>query len=185
MSTCELAQGAACEDIVFFGFKRQPCGQSYRFHAKTYHGLHQRGVDDLAVERQTALCLQLLQDLLEHLVANAGLRQAVTEQPASLGARDAAAFGQVQKTQEAAAVQQLILQRVIDQAVQLLQHQELDHQDRRLRRTAASGTRRTWRSHIDSCCQRREIHMLGQDNQHVAKFLAPVFTLLLGEQTDL
>lgn len=101
-----------------------------------------RGVDDLAAACQIALRQQLLPDLLEYLVAYAGPRQAITEQPDRLGVRDANAFSQVQETQEAAAAQQLILRRVIGQIVQLLQYQDLDYQDRRVRRTAALGTRR-------------------------------------------
>lgn len=34
----ELAQGAAWDDVVSFGFKCQTCGQSFRLHAETYHG---------------------------------------------------------------------------------------------------------------------------------------------------
>jgi hypothetical protein len=34
----ELAQGAAWNDLVSFGFKCQACGQSFRLHAETYHG---------------------------------------------------------------------------------------------------------------------------------------------------
>jgi len=56
-----------------------------------------------------------LLDLLEHLVAYASLGQTVTEQPNRLGIRDAAALGQVEETQEAAAIQHLILQRVVGQ----------------------------------------------------------------------
>lgn len=67
-------------------------------------GMHQRGIDDLAATRQIILGQQLLLDLLECLIAHTSMRQAVTEQPDHLGVRDAAALGQIQKTQEAATI---------------------------------------------------------------------------------
>nr|WP_206759108.1 MULTISPECIES: hypothetical protein [unclassified Massilia] len=123
-------------------------------------------------------------DLLEYLIAYASLCQAITEQPDRLGVGDAAAFRQIQETQEAAAVQQLVLQRVVGQVVELLQHQNPDHQDRRVRRTAALGARRTRRGGIDARRQRLEIHVLGQAHQRIAQLCSPVLTLLLGKQTD-
>ena len=48
--------------------------------------------------------------------------------------------------QDLPVVQQLIFQRVIGQVVELLKHQDLDHQHRRIRRTATLGARRPRRA---------------------------------------
>ena len=87
------------------------------------------------------LLLQLLLDLLEHECAGAGLGQAVAQQPDRLGVGDAAAFDQIEELQEATPVEQLIFQRVIGQVVELLEHQDLDHQHGRIWWATAFGTR--------------------------------------------
>lgn len=130
--------------------------------------VHERSVDDLAATGQIPLRQQLRLDLLEYLIAYAGLGQAVTEQPDCFRILNATAVGQIQEAQEAAAVQQLILQRVIGQVVELLQYQDLDHQDRRIRRSATFGARWTRGGCIDPCGQRVKIHVLGQADQRIA-----------------
>lgn len=68
-----------------------------------------------------------LLDLLENLMAQANLHQTITKQPYRFGVGDATALGHIQETREAAAVQQLVFQRVIGKVVELLQHQNLEH----------------------------------------------------------
>lgn len=147
--------------------------------------LHQRGIDSMAAARHIAVLVQLLLDLFEHLGARAGLGQAVTEHPYRLGIGHAAAVGQTQKLQEAAAVQQLVFQRVVGQVVELLKHQNPHHQQGRIRRTAALGTRWPRYRSIDPSRQGGKVHMLGQTHQRATDLAAPVFTLMLCTQTDL
>jgi len=146
--------------------------------------LHQQGVDDLATARHVALLLELLLDLLEHQRARAGLRQAIAEQPNRLGIGDAAAFGQIQKLQETTAVQQLVFQRVVSQVVELLEHQNFDHQHGRIWRTAALGARWPRRGGVDAAGQRFEVHMLGQADQRITDLGAPILALMFGKQAD-
>jgi len=104
-----------------------------------YWRLHQRGINDLTAAGNVAMFLQLLLGLLDHQRAGARLGQAVAEQPDRLGVGDIAALGQLQKLQETAPVEQLVLERVVGQVVKLLEHQDLDHQHSRIRRTTAFG----------------------------------------------
>jgi hypothetical protein len=53
--------------------------------------LDQRGIDDLPAVRHLAVLVRLLLELLEDLVTDTSLGQAVTEQRDRLSARDAAA----------------------------------------------------------------------------------------------
>ena len=99
-----------------------------------------RDIDGLSAAGKIALRLQLLLDLLAYLIAHTSLSKTVTKQPDRLGVRDAAALGQVEEAEEVAAVQQLILQRVVGQIVQLLQPMDSGHQNRRVRWTTSFGT---------------------------------------------
>ena len=74
--------------------------------------LHQGSVDDLAAARQVAMC-QLLLHLVKQFGTQARLRQAVAEQPDRLGVGDCAALGKAEKLQKTAAIQQLILERIV------------------------------------------------------------------------
>lgn len=56
--------------------------------------------------------------------------------------REGAALGKTEKSQEAAAIQQLLLDRLVSQIAALLQDQYLGHQDGGIWRTATLGTRR-------------------------------------------
>ena len=64
--------------------------------------------------------------------------------------------------QEAGAVPQLTLLRVISQDVELLQYQGLDYQDRQIGKIPTLNTPRAWRGGVDPCRKRLEIHMFGQ-----------------------
>jgi hypothetical protein len=97
---------------------------------------------------------QLLLHLVEPLGAQASLRQTVAEQPDRLGIGDRAALGKTEKLQKAAAVKQLILACVVGQIVELLQDQDLGHQDGWIRRPASLGARRARQGGIDFVCKR-------------------------------
>jgi len=84
--------------------------------------MNQAGVDDLAAARRLVLRQQLLLGLLENLVIGAGMGQSITEQADRLGVRNAASIGQVQKAQEAAMIQKLVLKRVFGHSAELLQN---------------------------------------------------------------
>ena len=88
-----------------------------------------------------AVFLQLLLPLLEHLRVHGGLSQAVREPSDRLSVGDAAALGQIKKLQKAAPIEQLIFQYLVGQVVELLKYQNFYHQQGRIRRTTAFGTR--------------------------------------------
>jgi hypothetical protein len=104
--------------------------------------LHQRSIDDLAATRLIALRQQLLLSFIKQLCSQSCLCQAIPKQPDRLRIGNRAAVGQSEKLQEATTVQQLVFKRVVGQVVELLQHQNLDHQNRRVRWSATFGARR-------------------------------------------
>lgn len=126
---------------------------------------------------------QLLLHLVKQLGAQACLRQAVAKQPYRLCVGNCTAVGQAQIRQEATAVEQLIFERVVSEIVELLQHQNLDHQNCRIRWPAALGPRRTWHSGINTSGQRSEVHMFGKASQGITQFLSTVPALFFGKQT--
>jgi hypothetical protein len=101
-----------------------------------------------------------------------------------LGIGNTTALGQVQELQEAAAVQQLILERVVGQVVELLQHQDLHHQQGWIRRATAFGARWPRCGGINGGGQRLEVHMLGQTNQRISDLGTAVFAFVFCKQAD-
>ena len=73
------------------------------------------------------------------------------------------------KLQEAAAVRQRILERVVGQIAALLQHQDLVHHDDSVRRPAALGARRARRRNIDLFGQRRTVDRLAHADKWIAQ----------------
>src|SRR5471030_450526 len=63
-------------------------------------------------------------------------------------------------------------------------HQYLDHQHRRIWRTAAFGARRPWSGAVDAGGQRLEVHVFGQADQRVANLGTPIFAFMFGKQAD-
>jgi hypothetical protein len=147
--------------------------------------LDKRRIDDLAAACQIAVRQQLLLHLVEQLGAKARLGQAVAEEPDRLGIGDRAALGQAEKLQEAAAVQQLILECVVGQVVELLQDQYLGHQNRGIRRPSALGTRWARQGGIDFVGKRRKVDMLAQADEWIAQLRTSVATFFFGKQARL
>jgi hypothetical protein len=87
--------------------------------------------------------------------------------------------------QEAAAIQQLILERVVSQIVELLQDQYLGHQDGGIRRTATLGTRRARQGRIDIVGQSAEIDVLAQTDERIAQLRTSATAFFLGKQAGL
>jgi len=87
-----------------------------------------------------------------------------------------------EKLQEAAAIEQLILECVVGQIVELLQDEYLGHQDRRIRRPTALGARWPRHGDIDFVGQRGEVDMLAQADEWIARLRTSVSTFFLGKQ---
>lgn len=112
------------------------------------------------------------------------LLQPLAPNPDRLGIRNAVALLRPREALEAGPVQYLILQRLVGQVVQLLHHQQPDHQLRRIRRTATATA---------VADLQLGIHRLGQGGevdgsiQHLQRIAQP-FTLggsfLGGKQAD-
>jgi len=106
------------------------------------------------------------------------------KQPDRLSVANAAAFGQVKKLQEAAAVEQLIFQRVVRHFVELLEYQHLYHQHRGIRRTATLGERWPRSRHLDAGGQGLEVNVFDHADQRIADLRTPVFGFMLGKHAD-
>jgi hypothetical protein len=128
---------------------------------------------------------QLLLHLVEQLGAKARLSKAVAEQPNRFGVGDCAAFGEAEKLQEAAAIQQLILERVVNKIVEVLQDQYLGNQDGGIRRTTTFGTQRERHGAIDFVGQRAEINVLAQTYERIAQLRTSVTAFFFSKQARL
>ena len=113
------------------------------------------------------------------------MSKAIAEQRNRLGVWDGAAFGKTEKLQEAVAIQQLILERIVSQIVELLQDQYLGHQDGRVRQTATLGTRRARQGDIDLVSQCAKINVLAQADKGIAQLRTSVSAFFLGKQARL
>lgn len=99
-----------------------------------------------------------------------------------MAAGDPAALGDTQKLQEARAIQQLLLDRVVCQIVALLQHQYPGHEDDGIRQTATLGTRRARQGRIDFIGQRTEIDVLDQSDKGIGQLRASATASFLAKQ---
>jgi hypothetical protein len=147
--------------------------------------LNKRRIDDLATACQITVRQQLLLHLVEQLGAKAGLSKAVAKQPNRLGVGDGAAFGKTEKLQEAGAIQQLILERVVSQIVEPLQDQYLGHQYGSVRRTATLRTRRARQGRIDFIAECTEIDVLAQSDERITQPRTSTTAFFLGKQARL
>jgi hypothetical protein len=89
----------------------------------------------------------------------------------------------VRETVKSCGGRALVFQRVVGTLVELLQHQDLHHQERRIRRATTFGARWPQCCGIDVGGQGFEVHMRGQANQRIADRSTPRFAFMISKQT--
>lgn len=142
------------------------------------------GIGDLAVTGDESRLRELaIHGLVE--MAN----QILSLQPISpflhcLGIRNSTAVLQPRETLKTGPIQYLILQGLIRQVIQLLQHQKLDDQFGRKRRASVSALIAGHPLHVDSLGQRSKVDRLAQYLERITQPLTFFLPLLDCKQTD-
>ena len=126
-----------------------------------------RGIDHLPAARDVALGFEMLAETLEQLLDQSGLRELLAEQPQRRAVGNAVLEAEPEKARERQPVAHLVLDLLVGQIVQRLQHQHPEHHDR-VDRLAARGVTRCVQAHVAivvivilpppavrDCCRRR------------------------------
>lgn len=142
------------------------------------------GIDDLPTAGDEARVCQLATDRLADVADQILLLQPLAPYPDRLGIGHPTAALQTGKAQETGAIQQLVFQGIVGQVVQLLQHQQSDHQFGRIRWPPSAPGIADHQLGVHRLDQGREVNGSIQHLQRVAQTIPLGVALFSGKQAD-